>query len=433
MNRKGLGILAAISFCMIFIVNQGWSETTIKLGAIYPLTGPSASTGQLIKQGVLLAQDIINNEYPDIDLEIAKWKGIPSMGNAKIEVAIGDHRGDPALGADTAVRLIQDEKVIGLFGCWYSSVTKTVSTVGERNKIVTLTASSSSSGLSKRGYKYFYRAIPHIGIYGRNPFELLEAMKEGKVKGVSAEETKKLKKVMLVNENTEWGKNVNDNVVKFAKEYGYELKTLTYSAKSMDLSSEVNRIRAYAPDVLILASYVSDAILFTKTLKEERVAPPVVIGFEGGFTEPGYPNALGHDSDFVTIVEYFPLKSLLKSKPFLGKLNEMFKERSGGENLSTGPVLGFIATQIWATVLNKAGSTEPEKIIKAFNEIEIPGTQLMMPWRAVKFENFGEDTNQNRRGNNIMVQFKDKEKNILWPTDLQTEPMVFPFPKWENR
>ena len=183
MNRKSLGILALIALCMIFIVNPAWSENVIKLGAIYPLTGPSASTGQLIKQGVLLAQDIINNEYPDIDLEIAKWKGIPSMGNAKIEVAIGDHRGDPALGADTAVRLIQDEKVIGLFGCWYSSVTKTVSTVGERNKIVTLTASSSSSGLSKRGYKYFYRAIPHIGIYGRNPFELLEAMKEGKVKG----------------------------------------------------------------------------------------------------------------------------------------------------------------------------------------------------------------------------------------------------------
>jgi branched-chain amino acid transport system substrate-binding protein len=430
-KRRLAGVLV-FTFFFTLVITSGWAEN-IKLGGIYPLSGPSASTGQLIKQGVLLAQDIVNNQYSDIDLEIAKWEGIPSMGNAKIEVVIGDHRGDPALGADTAARLIEDEKVKGLFGCWHSSVTKTVSTVGERNKIVTLTASSSSSSLSKRGYKYFYRAIPHIGIYGRNPFELLEAMKGGKVKGVSAEDAKKIKKIMLINENTEWGKNVNDNITKFSKEYGYELKTLTYSAKSMDLSSEVNRARAYKPDVVILASYVSDAILFTKTFKEQRFAPSIVIGFEGGFTEPGYPNALGKDSDFVSLVEYFPLKSLVKTKPFLAKLNEMFKKRSGGESLSTGPVLGFIATQLWAEVLNKAGSTDSDKIIQALNVIEIPGTQLMMPWRAVQFENFGEDKNQNRRGNNILVQFKNKEKHVLWPTDLQTEPMVYPFPKWSDR
>jgi branched-chain amino acid transport system substrate-binding protein len=142
---------------------------------------------------------------------------------------------------------------------------------------------------------------------------------------------------------------------------------------------------------------------------------------------------LGKDSDFVSLVEYFPLKSLVKTKPFLAKLNEMFKKRSGGENLSTGPVLGFIATQLWAEVLNKAGSTDSDKIIQALNVIEIPGTQLMMPWRAVQFENFGEDKNQNRRGNNILVQFKNKEKHVLWPTDLQTEPMVYPFPKWSDR
>jgi branched-chain amino acid transport system substrate-binding protein len=415
-----------------FTASLGFAAGPIKLGAVYPLSGPDASTGQLIKQGVLLAQDIINNGNPDLQLDIAKWMGIPSLGNAKIEVVFGDHRSDPARGADIARRLIEDDKVIGLFGCWNSSVTKTVSMVGETSKVVTLTSSSSSSALTKRGLKYFFRAIPHIGIYGRNPFELLEAMKAGKVKGVNAEDAQKLKKVMLIGENTEWGENVKENLEKFAAEYKYEFKTITYPSKSVDVSSEVQQARAYNPDVVILASYVSEGILFTKTMKEQQFAPPVLIGFEGGFTEPGYLDAVGKDGNFLTIVEYFPLKSLIKTKPFLGKLNEMFKQRTG-EDLATGPVLGFISTQLWATALNIAGSTDSEKLIEAFKAIDIPASQLLMPWQGVKFENFGDDVNQNRRGNNVMVQVIAGEKEILWPTDLQTTPMVFPYPQWSQR
>ena len=56
----------------------------VKIGAIFPLTGPLAAIGTEIKQTVELAADIVNNSY-DIDLPFARGKGLPGLGGAPIE------------------------------------------------------------------------------------------------------------------------------------------------------------------------------------------------------------------------------------------------------------------------------------------------------------------------------------------------------------
>ncbi len=66
----------------------------IKIGAVYPLTGDVASTGQECKSGVELAIDIINNSY-DIDIPFAKTAGIPSLGGAKLKAVSSDSQGFP--------------------------------------------------------------------------------------------------------------------------------------------------------------------------------------------------------------------------------------------------------------------------------------------------------------------------------------------------
>jgi branched-chain amino acid transport system substrate-binding protein len=39
---------------------------------------------------------------------------------------------NPQLGADLAKKLIEDDKVVGILGCYYSAVTKTVAAICER-------------------------------------------------------------------------------------------------------------------------------------------------------------------------------------------------------------------------------------------------------------------------------------------------------------
>src|SRR5271157_252779 len=93
------------------------APNTIKIGAVYPLTGNLASTGLDNKRGVELAVEIINNKY-DLNLPLAKTEGLPNLGGAKIEIVWSDTKGEPKNGQAEAERLVTQEKVVGVIGAY---------------------------------------------------------------------------------------------------------------------------------------------------------------------------------------------------------------------------------------------------------------------------------------------------------------------------
>ena len=180
-------------FCISALAQQ-----EIKIGVIYPLTGPAASTGAELKNALELATDIINNGAKQIPgLPFSQGGGLPGLKGAKIKLVFADHRSDPQVGASEAERLISEEHVVALIGCYNSNVTQTASQVAERNKIPFLNAESSSASLTTRGFKWFFRTTPHDDLFVRNFFEFLKELKEKK--GID------VKRVALMNENTQWG------------------------------------------------------------------------------------------------------------------------------------------------------------------------------------------------------------------------------------
>ena len=78
---------------MLFLSGSLFAEQkTIKVGAVYPLTGNIASTGLDCKRGAELAVDIINGKS-DLSLPLAKTEGLPNLGGAKIELIFAVPRG----------------------------------------------------------------------------------------------------------------------------------------------------------------------------------------------------------------------------------------------------------------------------------------------------------------------------------------------------
>src|SRR5206468_6872095 len=90
-----------------------------------------------------------------------RLKGMPGLKGAKVRLIFADHQGKPEVGQAEAERLVTQEKVHALYGSWHSSVTATVSQVAERYGIPHVTGESSSPGLTKRGFKWFFRTSPH--------------------------------------------------------------------------------------------------------------------------------------------------------------------------------------------------------------------------------------------------------------------------------
>ncbi len=433
MKRSHLFALAVVMVgCLTLGMGMALAAPeTIKIGVIYPLTGGAAAEGRELRAGAELAADMANNSYPDIQMDMAKRAGIASQGGAKIELIFKDHEGNPTLGADLAKKLILDDKVVGILGAYHSAVTKTVSTVCEQYGIPMINDSSTSPALTERGYKWFWRTTPHDVTFTRDLFEFLKGLTEGKAKGVKAVPQEQLKVLAAACEKTEWGSQVSQTIESFAKEYGYDLKkSLLYAAKSADLSGEVRSLAAARPDVMLFASYASDAILLMKTLKAEKASAKIIWGQNTGFEAPEFRSTLGDDVVGVLTRTVFAPK-LADVKSVAGQLNALYR-KNVGHDLSGASARSFTGIQTWVEILQKAGSTTPDAIQKAANSILIPGDQLIVPWAGIKFATEGSHPGQNELGSGIIGQYqKDKDGNIVleivYPFGLATADMIYPF------
>lgn len=406
----------------------------IKIGVIYPLTGGAAAAGRELRAGAELAAEIANNAMGDLPMTMAKNSGIEAMAGAKIKLIIKDHEGNPTLGADLAKKLILDDKVHGILGCYHSSVTKSVSAVCEQYGVPMINGSSTSPDLTLRGFKWFWRTTPHDKWFTKDLFDFLQGLTEGKVKGVEAVAKKEIETVAAACENTEWGSLVSEMIKLFAKEYDFNLrKTLLYADKATDLSSEVRSLKAARPEVMLFASYTSDAILMVKTLKAEKAVPKILWGQNAGFETPEFQNTLGDDIVGILTRTVF-LPQVVEVKEVAGQVNRMYKAKTGND-LSGASARSFTGLQTWVHVLEKAGSTKPADIQKAANAIEIPGDELVVPWAGVKFSTTGDELGQNTLGSGLIGQYQKAKDGrvvleIVYPFDVVTADTIYPFPGW---
>src|SRR6266699_6260430 len=97
------------------------AQQEVKIGVLYPLSGPTAQIGIDAVAAIRTAVEIVN-EGADLPLALAKNKGLPGLGGAKITIVVVDHQGKPEIGQSETERLISQEKVHAVFGAYFSSV-----------------------------------------------------------------------------------------------------------------------------------------------------------------------------------------------------------------------------------------------------------------------------------------------------------------------
>ena len=420
---KGVKVLlVALSVVLVSMVSGCASkpEGTIRIGVVYPFTGSLAVTGGNLKNGVLFAMDIINHHY-DLDLPLARSEGIDSLNGAKIEIVFGDSQGSPSVGSSEVERLINEEKVVALVGCYQSAVTAEASEVAEDKRVPFLVPESAATSLTQRGLNWLFRTPPDDNIIVQDFYEFLQYVQEKE--GVEVES------LGIVHEDSLWGVEFAELVDQYAREYGYEVvESIPYPSDATDVGSEVERLRDAHPDVVMQASYVNDAILYMKTYKEIQFNPSAILADDGGFIDPEFLKTLGNDGGYVLVAERWS-GDLAEAKPLIGTVNEMFRERYGTD-MNGDSARSFTGMLVLADAINRAGSTHPEAIREALLETDMLGDCLIMPWDGVKFD---QETHQNTLAKGIICQIVDGEYCTVWPWNLATKELVWPMPRWEER
>ena len=382
----------------------------VKVGVIYPLTGALAKPGRDARTCITMA------------VEEANLKGgIKSLGGARIDVVWADNRGDPKVGAAEAERLITEEGVCMLVGSYSSSCTATASEVAERYGIPFLNPESTSFRLVERDLEWFFRTTPDDAFFAISFFDLMDELK-------AEHPDIPMKRIAIVFENTLWGADCGEVQKKYAEEYGYEVvEFIPYEHKTIDLHPEAAKLAAAAPDAILITSYLSDAILWTKTWRELDFNCNLILSMDVGFVDPGYFEAVGTDGDYIINRELF-CADLVEKKPAIAEAETLFFERTG-EHLTGTPARAYTAALLMIDVLERAGATDPESIRTALRETDWPAEKVPLTWDGIKFDERG----QNILGKGILVQTFDAKPYTVWPTEWATRELVFPMPTWAER
>jgi branched-chain amino acid transport system substrate-binding protein len=382
-----LGATAAAAFAPIATRAQA-SEVVI--GVTYPLSGASAQIGVDAQKAFETAAEIINKDF-DYELPLAKGEGLPGLGGAKVRLVFADHQGDPQKGRAEAERLITQEKVCAVIGTYQSSVAVTVSQTCERYQIPFLSADNSSPSLHRRGLKFFFRAAPHDEMFSKAMFDFLDSLKK---KGT------KIETLALFHEDTIFGTDSANAQTKLASERGYKIAAdIKYRANSPSLSAEVQQLKAANADVLMPSSYTTDGILLVKTMAELGYKPKAIVAQAAGFAEKALYDAVGDKLEGVITRGSFSL-DLAAKRPMVGKINAMFKEKSG-KDLNDNTSREFTSLIVMADAISRAKSTDGDKIREALVATDTPGELTVMPWKRVKFD----ETGQNNDADPVLLQY----------------------------
>ncbi|MEY8351975.1 ABC transporter substrate-binding protein [Lachnospiraceae bacterium 54-53] len=393
----------------------------IKIGFLTPLSGNNATYGAQCKAAAQMIADVINEAHPEMAMALAETAGIPNMDGSRIELVYADSKGDPTTATSEAKRLITEEGIVALTGQYTSAITKAVAVVTETYEIPLLTAGSSPSLTApETGLEWYFRFGPNDTYYIRDSFEFISQLNEEKDAG--------LKTAALVSEDTEFGANIRIEEERLAKEYGIEVvENITYSSSATNVSSEVMKIKAANPDVIMMSSYASDAILYLKTFKEQNYVPKMLLGQRGGFVQTDFLDTMGKDTEFIfttggwsTDIDSEASKQLI----------ELYKKYTpDGAELSEGHCKDAINVLLIALGINQAGTTEPKALNEALRNLDVDTSTLPIPWNAITMDEYGQNTSANA----FVLQMQDGIYQTVYPKDYAAIDTVIPMPAWNER
>jgi branched-chain amino acid transport system substrate-binding protein len=412
-----IGLLSAAAMSAALATAASAQDKTVKIGAIFPLSGNAASAGVHGKAAIETAVEIINSGNPALgNLPVTKNAGLKGLGGAKVEVIFADNQGTPAAGQNQALRLITEEKVVALTGAYQSGITLTASAIAEKYGIPFVNGESVAANLTERGFKWFFRVTPVASDFAKIYLEFLKEMKAG---------GQKVDTIALVHEKTEYGTSVANVITGLFKENGLAIaQDIAYSANTTDVQSQVLQLKDKKPDVVIMISYTSDAILYAKTFQALDYKPPMMIADNAGYSDPSTLKAVGKQIQGIFNRSSFAIGAA-GSPTFL--INEIYKKKSGGDDLDDTAARQMQGFFVLVDAIDRAGSTEPAKIQAALKATDLKPDQLIMGYKGVKFD----DKGQNVLAAGLVIQLQDGENYVpVWPKQLAKTAPVFPYKGW---
>lgn len=388
--KKKLGVLL-----LALVGSIGASSAQdLKLGALYPLSGGLALLG--------------DESYRGFELAVEKRNSEGGLLGKKIQIVKGDAV-DAAQAVGTARKLTSVENVQAIFGSYASPISFAATQVSELAGVPYFELGAISDPITERGYKYVFRTNPTSKNFADRTVDVINELIAPGLKVKAAD-----LRIAIVHEDALYGTTVAKYQTEAAKKAGLNIvETLPYSAKAVDLSSLILRLKGAKVDVVLHTSYQNDTVLFFRQIKEASYSPKAVIGAGGGYSLQDTMKAVGADNMHgVFDIDFTQYLTKEAGAPGLKDFVDAYTKRYGGAPRSGHSLANFAGAKIFFDAIQRAGSMDKEKIRAAVLATDVAVGTTPTGWGA-KFD----QTGQNSRGLPSVMQWLDGKLVTVYPPE----------------
>lgn len=370
MKKRMVGLLVFGLMMVPFLMGTGFAET-LKIGSMSPLTGPYAADGNDIKNGVLCAIDVINDQG-----------GIP--GYDKIELFPQDTACDPKQAVAAANKLINLE-VVGVIGAYCSSSTIPASETLDEEDIIMITPASTNEKVTDRGLKYMFRMC------GRDDDQAPAAVKF-MVEALGA------KTVFIVDDKTTYSQGLADGVEKNAKAMGMTVLGRDHvNQGDKDFSAILTMVKQQNADVfyMSLQNHASGSLM---AIQAQRMGLKSQILSQDAMFHPNFIKVAKGAAEGVYVTYGYTDKTTPAYKEYEKRFSQNYGE------IGAYGTYAYDAGIALLTAIKNAGSTDPAKVKAEMMKLDYQGAS-----KQVKFRPNGDSGSSY-----VAFKIQDGEYKLYW-------------------
>ena len=325
-------------------------QACVKIGHGAPRTGGIAHLGKDNENGAQLAVNEINAQ------------GGIKVGDKVVKLALvgEDDAADPKQGPVVAQKLL-DAGVVGVVGHLTSGVTIPANAVYAKAGVVQITPSSTNPDYTLKGEK---TPKGSVSTYRMVATDAMQGPAMGRFML-----SKGAKTVAILDDSTQYGKGLADQVEKTLKDGGVQIVAHEAStATTTDFKAILTKIKGMNPDYLFWGGMDDTAASLVKQMKELGMTTKLASA-DGPCTKKFIDLAGDAGEGVVCSQAGMPLSKMAKGAEY----NANYEKTFAGQKVQIYSPFAYDAVYALAEAMKIAGSTEREAIAAAMPKVNFSG------------------------------------------------------------
>jgi len=287
--------------------------------------------------------------------------------------------------------------------------------VTEKNRTPFLLLACVADNLTEGGLKYTFRMQPNgKAMATLTMSNMFEMAKNANVP---------IKRVAMMHEDGNFGTTMGNHVEAFSKTMGYELvQRIPYNLRSPDLTSELSKVKAARPDLLIISGYYGDSKIIAETAAKLRIGVSALVGLaNAAYSNPKFIAENRELTEHLFDGNYWYNPQSARARAVFDAYQKKF-----GSTMSNHGVQGYQVMFVLKDSLERAASTDRDKIRDAIAKTNL--TDQILTQGAIRFDDSGEDIDATP----ALIQVQNGKPVVVGPARYAEAKPVFPVPKWKG-